>query len=117
MELRFRRGYPVLGPDDFLVSALKEQVLKHRDKHRRLSGELEATEVIQAVFEALSIDPSMALKRVKPSNVSRTREGAFCLDMGGATGAVAGDDSGCHGRPADRGERDAVEAEAGGVEE
>jgi hypothetical protein len=66
-------SYPVLGPDDFVVSALKEQVARHRDKNRRQSGELEATEVIQAVFEALSIDPGLARKRVKPSVVSRGR--------------------------------------------
>ena len=63
----------MLGPDDFVVSALKEQVARHRDKHRPYSGELEADEVIRAVFEALSIDPNMARKRIKPSSVSRGR--------------------------------------------
>jgi hypothetical protein len=34
---------------------------------------LEAEEVIRAVFEALGIDPELAIKRVKPSKVSRGR--------------------------------------------
>ena len=66
-------SYPVLGPDEFVVSSLKEQVARHRDKSRRVSSELKASEVVQAVFEALCIDPDMARKRIKPSNVSRGR--------------------------------------------
>ena len=66
-------SYPVLGPDEFVVSSLKEQVARHQDKSRRLSSELKASEVVQAVFEALCIEPDMARKRIKPSNVSRGR--------------------------------------------
>jgi REP element-mobilizing transposase RayT len=66
-------SYPVLGPDDFVLSALKEQVPRHRDKRRRFLKELDVDEVINAVFEALDIDPDLARKRVKPSNVSRGR--------------------------------------------
>ena len=66
-------SYPVLGADEFVVSSLKEQVARHRDKSRRLSSELKASEVVQAVFEALCIEPDKARKRIKPSNVSRGR--------------------------------------------
>jgi len=34
---------------------------------------LKASEVVQAVFEALCIEPDMARKRIKPANVSRGR--------------------------------------------
>jgi hypothetical protein len=66
-------SYPILGPDEFVVSALKQQVKKHRDKERSRRSEAGPNDVVIAVFESLGIAPELAWKRVKPSNVSRGR--------------------------------------------
>jgi putative transposase len=66
-------SYPILGSDDFVVSAIKQQVKRHQDKERSRRSEAEATDVITAVFEFLGIAPELAWKRVKPSAVSRGR--------------------------------------------
>lgn len=66
-------SYPILGPDEFVVSSLKQQVNKHRDKERSLRSEAGPNDVVIAVFESLGIAPELAWKRVKPSNVSRGR--------------------------------------------
>ena len=56
-----------------MVSAIKQQVRKHRDKERSRRSTVEEKDVITAVFKTLGIAPELALKRVKPSNVSRGR--------------------------------------------
>jgi hypothetical protein len=66
-------SYPILGPDEFVVSAIKQQVTKHRNKERSRRSEAEPVDVIVAVFECLGIAPDLAWKRVKPSNVARGR--------------------------------------------
>jgi REP element-mobilizing transposase RayT len=61
-------SYPVLGPDDFIVSSLKEQVQRHRGK--KLSGTIEGgvKTVIKEVFESLALDPRTATQRIRPAN-------------------------------------------------
>jgi REP element-mobilizing transposase RayT len=66
-------SYPVLGPDDFVVSAIKGQVKKNRDGRRSRECAADAREVIAAVFETLGMAPELAWKRVKAPQVSRGR--------------------------------------------
>lgn len=66
-------SYPILGPDEFVLSALKEQV--HRLGDRRLSQQkdVSAEEVIEAVFQSLSLEPSLARQKNKTTLVSKAR--------------------------------------------
>jgi predicted transcriptional regulator len=66
-------SYPVLGPDDFVVSSLKEQVQRHNGN--KLSGAIDGgvKAVIHEVFECLGLDPRTATKRFRPADVARAR--------------------------------------------
>jgi len=66
-------SYPVLGPDDFVVSAMKEQVQRHAGQ--KMSGTIEGgvESVIKEVFEVLKLDPRSATQRIRPSDVARAR--------------------------------------------
>jgi putative transposase len=66
-------SYPILGPDSFVVSALKEQVRRHNSKQVGRTGELGVERIIERVFDALGLDPKLARKRIKPGNVARAR--------------------------------------------
>jgi hypothetical protein len=59
----------MLGPDEFVVSALREQVRRHRDRKKGFGID----DVVEAVFEGLRLDPKLARTRIKPSNVARGR--------------------------------------------
>jgi len=65
-------SYPVLGPDEFVISALKEQVRRHRERNG-FAREIGVDDVKRAVFEALGLDPKLARMRIKSSDVSRGR--------------------------------------------
>jgi REP element-mobilizing transposase RayT len=66
-------SYPVLGPDAFVVSALKEQVHRHNSRQLGQTRELGVERIIELVFVALGFDPQLARKRIKPGNVARAR--------------------------------------------
>lgn len=66
-------SYPVLGPDNFVESVLKEQVSRHNGK--KVGGAIEggAKTLINEVFEGLSLDPRDAVRRIRPVPVARGR--------------------------------------------
>lgn len=64
---------PVIGPDDFVMSALQQQVGKHREREQTRTHVTDAAQVIVAMFEYFNLDPDLAWKRVKPKPVSRAR--------------------------------------------
>jgi hypothetical protein len=66
-------SYPVLGPDAFVVSALKEQVHRHHEKQRTVTGDVGIERLIKEIFEALGLAPDLARKRIRPSSVARGR--------------------------------------------
>ena len=57
-------SYPVLGPDDFVISALKEQVHRHGDRQHGRRQSISAGTIVKVVFESLSLDPGLAGKRI-----------------------------------------------------
>ena len=66
-------SYPVLGPDEFVVSALKGQVHRHgARKVSQLKG-VSAKKVIRLVFESLSLDPVEASSSARTPKISRSR--------------------------------------------
>jgi len=66
-------SYPVLGPDDFVVETLREQVRRHRDTQRSVRIEIGVDELSRRVFTALGIDPGLSRSRSRSSEVSRGR--------------------------------------------
>jgi REP element-mobilizing transposase RayT len=66
-------SYPVLGPDGFVVDALREQERRHRRREAGFARDIAIDDVVRAVFEAMGLDPRLARMRVKPSNVARGR--------------------------------------------
>jgi len=66
-------SYPVLGPDDFVVSALKEQVHRHGDRQHGRSKSISAETILIALFESLSLDPALSGKRIKTTPIARAR--------------------------------------------
>ena len=66
-------SYPVLGPDEFVIAALKEQIHRHGDRQRSREKDVTAEEVVRAVFKSLSLNPASAATRTKTASVSRGR--------------------------------------------
>ena len=66
-------SYPILGPDEFVLSALKEQVHRHADRQLGTNTDLCAEEVLKTVFQSLSLDPYLASQKNKTSLVSKAR--------------------------------------------
>jgi putative transposase len=66
-------SYPVLGPDEFVVSALKTQIHLQSDRRKGRSIGLTPEAIINEVFKSLSLEPSMARQRTKLSPVSKGR--------------------------------------------
>lgn len=66
-------SYPVLGPDDFVLSVLKKQARKHQKKRKFISGETNVPRLTREIFGALGIDPVLARKRIRTSEVARAR--------------------------------------------
>ena len=66
-------SYPVLGPDAFVVSALKEQVYRHRARQGARTAEVGVERIVEKVFEGLVLAPELAGKRIKHGKVSRAR--------------------------------------------
>ena len=66
-------SYPVLGPDDFVLSALKEQVHRHGARSQSKRKEITAEAVVNAVFKSLSLEPALACHKTKIAAVSRGR--------------------------------------------
>jgi hypothetical protein len=66
-------SYPVLGPDEFVISALKEQVHRHGVGERVRGKEISAETVVQSVFESLSLDPRLASQKTRTPNIARGR--------------------------------------------
>jgi hypothetical protein len=66
-------SYPVLGPDDFVVTALKSQVKLHQDRQKIDTERASAPALVQAVFKANKVDPALAKTRVRNSSVARCR--------------------------------------------
>lgn len=66
-------SYPVLGPDDFVVNALKGQAARHRERQQLDIAKVDAKTLVRTMFEALGLDPALARKRVKTSKVARGR--------------------------------------------
>jgi len=66
-------SYPVLGPDDFVLSAMKEQVERHSGQ--KMSGGTDGgvESVIKEVFTILKLDPRSATQRIRPRDVARAR--------------------------------------------
>jgi hypothetical protein len=65
-------SYPVLGPDSFVVDALREQVQRVHGR-RLVSSELGVEEVAQRVFSGLGVDVGLARSRSRRSDVARAR--------------------------------------------
>ena len=63
--------YPVLGPVEFVINALKQQVKRHRDRKQGFAREIGIDDVTKAVFETLGLDPELARRRIKPAGVAR----------------------------------------------
>jgi REP element-mobilizing transposase RayT len=85
-------SYPILGPDEFVVSALREQVRRHRDRRRIGAEGGEFNRLTRIVFEDLDLDPELASKRVRARKVARGRALAAYLwveRLGGPQGIVA----------------------------
>jgi putative transposase len=66
-------SYPVLGPDEFVLSSLKEHVHQHGDRQVSKSKGVSAEQVIKAVFKSLSLEPGLARSKTKTTPVSRGR--------------------------------------------
>jgi DNA-binding MarR family transcriptional regulator len=66
-------SYPVLGPDKFVVSALKAQVHLQSARRKSLSIGLTPEAIIYEVFKSMSLDPAMAQQNTKLSPVSKGR--------------------------------------------
>ena len=66
-------SYPVLGPDDFVVSSLREQVSRHRDRNRINTDKNNFEVLTDAVFQAMGLNPSAARQRTRERIVSRAR--------------------------------------------
>ena len=64
-------SYPVLGPDEFVVDALKAQRQKFVDYSNL--GKFDADEVVCDVFSASGVEISLAKKRGKTSRVAKAR--------------------------------------------
>jgi putative transposase len=69
-------SYPVLGPDEFVVSVLKEQVHQHGDRKSGTLRKITAKAVVRAVFESMSLNPEDAYSRTKIADVARARASA-----------------------------------------
>jgi putative transposase len=67
-------SYPVLGPDSFVISSLKEQASRRRDKGRVRTSELGIEGILEGVYEELGVDPGLCRQRVKTREVVRGRE-------------------------------------------
>ena len=66
-------SYPVLGPDDFVVAALKEQVQRQRDRQTFDVEMIDVDQVVKRVFGALGLEPGLARMRIRPLTVARGR--------------------------------------------
>ena len=66
-------SYPVLGPDDFVVSSIKEQVRRHRDRHRIDMKKINFEVLTDAVFQAMDLNSSAARQRTRERKISRAR--------------------------------------------
>ena len=66
-------SYPVLGPDDFLVTVLTQQAKKHQGRKMAQTMVTSAKPIVTAVFEELGLEPALAFKRIKPTNVAHGR--------------------------------------------
>jgi len=64
---------PVLGPDDFVREALKEQVVRHTGQCLSASVDLSVEELTRRVFEKLGIELGLARSRSRRSDVARGR--------------------------------------------
>jgi REP element-mobilizing transposase RayT len=64
---------PVLGPDDFVREALKEQVVRHKGRRLSAAIDLSVEEVTSRVFEKLGMGPELARARTRRSDVARGR--------------------------------------------
>lgn len=72
-------SYPILGPDDFVVSALKEQVHRHGDRQHSQRRDVTADAVVRAIFESLSLDHDAASGRSRAPSIARGRSLAAWL--------------------------------------
>ena len=66
-------SYPILGPDDFIVSVLKGQAKRHQARQRIDTKRASGKALVESVFEANGIEPQLAKKRVKSQSVARCR--------------------------------------------
>ena len=66
-------SYPVLGPDKFLVEALRQQASKHQAGNKMQTTAMGVEPIVKGIFEELGLDPGLATKRVKPKEVARGR--------------------------------------------
>lgn len=66
-------SYPILGPDEFVPSAIKEQVHRTGDVQQSKRRGVTASQVVDAVFKSLSLEPELASSRTKTSPVSKGR--------------------------------------------
>jgi DNA-binding MarR family transcriptional regulator len=66
-------SYPILGPDSFVLSALKEQVHRHIERQQSINTDVSAQEILKAVFQSLNLDPKLARQKNKTSPVSKAR--------------------------------------------
>ena len=65
-------SYPILGPDSFVVEALKEQVRRHKDRSR-IKGDVSVSRLIHTVFESLGLSPELACSRSRRQDVAHGR--------------------------------------------
>ena len=82
-------SYPVLGPDNSVVSALKEQMRRHRDMQGIEEEAIDASMVVEAMFEELGLESGLARMKIRLTKVARGRAlVAVAEGLGVKSGAV-----------------------------
>lgn len=66
-------SYPILGPDDFVISALKGKARRHQEEERSIRANIGVQQLTNEVFKAMDLDPELARKRIRTSMVARGR--------------------------------------------
>ena len=66
-------SYPVLGPDDFLVTVLGQQASRHQERQKAQTAVTTVEPIVTGVFEEMGLEPELAYKPGKPKNVAHGR--------------------------------------------
>ena len=70
---------PVLGPDGFVLEALRDQAAAHQKRNASAAAGLTAGEAVAAVFSAFGLEPGLAANPERRSELARARAVAAYL--------------------------------------